>query len=85
MCLSAGLHDQPTESLLVPQLLRLGFFVVFGPLFFGALALVVLKYRGTIPQIMNDGTMFGDLQNRGRLGFVLGLVITAFYCALYSM
>ena len=61
----------------------LGFFLVFGPLFFGALALVVLKYRGTIPQIMNDGTMFGDLQNRGRLGFVLGLVITAFYCALY--
>jgi ferredoxin-type protein NapH len=61
----------------------LGLILVFGPIFFGSLALVFLVYGGRIPQIMNDGTMFNGLQNRGRAAVVLGVVITGFYALLY--
>ena len=58
-------------------------FSVFGPLFFGGIAFVHLSYVNTIPQIMNDGTMFSSAKNRGLVGIVLGVAITTFYCLLY--
>lgn len=40
-------------------------------------------YKNTEPGIKNDGVWFDSLVNRGLLGWVLGVVLTAFYVLLY--
>ena len=57
--------------------------LVFLPITLGSLLYIWSTYAGTIPQIMNDGIVTRSIQNRGRIAYVLGVMITAFYCTLY--
>ncbi len=55
---------------------------------FGLLALGTglwfwLELAGTTPGIKHDGTFFRGIQNRGLLGWALGIFITGFYVVLY--
>ncbi len=56
---------------------------VFLPITLGSLLYIWSTYAGTIPQIMNDGIVTRSIQNRGRIAYVLGVMITVFYCTLY--
>jgi ferredoxin-type protein NapH len=49
----------------------------------GSLLMHHTRYSGTEAGIHNDGVMFRSLASRGSLGWLVGLLLTAFYCALY--
>ncbi len=59
------------------------FLAVFGLLAAGGAAWFYLDFKDTPPGIKHDGTFFRSIQNRGLLGWALGLAITAFYVVLY--
>jgi ferredoxin-type protein NapH len=40
-------------------------------------------YRGAPDGIKNNGVMFRSISNRGIFGWMIGVLITAFYCCLY--
>lgn len=60
-----------------------GFLASFGLLSVGALITFAGHYRGTTPGIKHDDTFFNGSQNRGIVGWALGIGITGFYVALY--
>ncbi len=61
----------------------LGILLSYGLLAAGAILIFLGRFQGTHPGIKHDGTMFRDIQNRGVLGWMLGMAITAFYVVLY--
>ncbi|HEX6882335.1 MAG TPA: 4Fe-4S dicluster domain-containing protein [Planctomycetota bacterium] len=55
----------------------------FGLLGLGALLWFHVEFRDTPAGIRNDDTFFRGIQNRGLLGWALGLALTGFYVVLY--
>jgi Pyruvate/2-oxoacid:ferredoxin oxidoreductase delta subunit len=53
------------------------------PFTVGGLGVGVLPYLGTTPGIKNDGIFHSAAKARGWSGWLLGVLITAFYCAVY--
>jgi Pyruvate/2-oxoacid:ferredoxin oxidoreductase delta subunit len=49
----------------------------------GGLILAVAPYAGTTPGIKNDGIWRGTFSGRGVGAWLLGLVLTGFYCLVY--
>jgi polyferredoxin len=49
----------------------------------GGLLHLQLTYGGTEPGIKHDGLFFRSATNRGALGWIAGVLMTAFYCVLY--
>lgn len=60
-----------------------GFLASFGVMTVGALLAFAGKHRGTTPGIKHDSTFHTASQNRGLIGWALGLGITGFYVVLY--
>lgn len=67
------------------QMLRepFGLIVAFGLMSVGGLFYFKAHYGKTPPGINNNGVWFNALTGRGLWGWVLGLVLTGFYVALY--
>ena len=61
----------------------LGLTLMLVPLVLGGVARAVAPYWGTTPGIKNDGVHHVPSQTRGWPAWLLGVVITAFYCAIY--
>ena len=57
--------------------------LVFGLVGLGGVGYYLSAYGGTTPGIKNHGTFHRPLVNRGALGWVVGVALTAFYVALY--
>ncbi len=55
----------------------------FGLLALGACLWFYVDFKDTVPGIRNDDTFFRGIQNRGVLGWALGLALTGFYVVLY--
>ena len=55
----------------------------YGLIAVGAIALFRLRFGGSVPGIKQDDTFFRNAQNRGLIGWGLGILITGFYVALY--
>ncbi len=55
----------------------------FGLLAFGAATWFYVDFKDSVPGIEHDDTFFRGIQNRGLLGWTLGLALTAFYVVLY--
>ena len=55
----------------------------FGLASLGTVLWFWLGYADTVPGIKHDGTFFRDAQNRGLIGWSLGVFITGFYVVLY--
>jgi Pyruvate/2-oxoacid:ferredoxin oxidoreductase delta subunit len=60
-----------------------GFLLAFGPLLVGTVAWSWSRARGRPPGIDHDGIAFSGLKSRGRLGWTVGVLFTAFYVVLY--
>lgn len=72
--------------------LQLGTTVAQSPFWFWTALLAMLvggglfslgQYQGTVAGIKNDGVWFNPLTNKGLWGWLLGIVLTAFYILLY--
>ncbi len=61
----------------------MGFSLVFFPIFFGAVFYFYLSFAGTVPGIKHDNIYFRGITSRGALGWLIGVVFTGFYIALY--
>jgi Pyruvate/2-oxoacid:ferredoxin oxidoreductase delta subunit len=57
--------------------------VTFGLLALGACLWFHVEFKDTVPGIRHDDTFFRGIQNRGLLGWALGLFLTGFYVVLY--
>jgi hypothetical protein len=55
----------------------------FGLLVLGAALWFYVSFEDTPPGIKHDDTFFRGIQNRGVLGWALGLALTGFYVVLY--
>lgn len=55
----------------------------FGLMAAGAVVWFYLDFKDTVPGIKHDGTFFRGVQNRGLVGWGLGVLITGFYIVLY--
>ena len=53
------------------------------PVFFGTAFYFYLNFKGTVPGIKHDNIYFRGLTNKGILGWLVGIVFTGFYIALY--
>ena len=60
-----------------------GFLLVLLPVFFGTASYFYLDFKGTVPGIKHDNIYFRGLTSRGILGWLVGIVFTGFYVALY--
>ncbi|MEM7246356.1 MAG: 4Fe-4S binding protein [Acidobacteriota bacterium] len=60
-----------------------GFLLSFGPLSIGAIVAWSSWYGARSAGIKNDGNFFRGSQNRGVVGWILGVGITGFYVVLY--
>jgi Pyruvate/2-oxoacid:ferredoxin oxidoreductase delta subunit len=55
----------------------------FGLLSLGALLWFYVEFKDTVPGIRHDDTFFRGIQNRGVLGWAIGVALTGFYVVLY--
>ena len=60
-----------------------GFLLVLLPVFFGTASYFYLDFKGTVPGIKHDNIYFRGILNKGILGWLVGIVFTGFYIALY--
>ena len=60
-----------------------GFALTYGPFTVGALLMAVSPYLGTSAGIKNDGIWSGALSSRKVAAWVLGALLTGFYCLVY--
>ena len=60
-----------------------GFALTWLPFTAGGLLLAVAPYLGTTPGIKNDGIWQGTFSGRGVGAWLLGLLLTGFYCLVY--
>jgi ferredoxin-type protein NapH len=60
-----------------------GFGLITLPVVLGIALYLWSGYGSSAPGIHNDGIQFSSAKNRGWIGWVLGIAITAFYVALY--